>query len=167
MIYISFHEPHKKFKILCSYRDILLIFLLLFCQIHLFHFSSLFYPLIYFFNACKENLWLSYVICVHVFGRSLFWDGSGRLQRTRGLGRVRRRKGGFEREGTCVYLWLIHVDVWQKPTQYCKTIILQLKINKFKIFLKRVKASQWRSVSFRGQLKRSNGWVNVHYVFII
>ena len=26
-----------------------------------------------------------------------------------------------------VYLWLIHGDVWQKPTQYCKAIILQLK----------------------------------------
>ena len=26
---------------------------------------------------------------------------------------------------------LIHGDVWQKPTQYCKAIILQLKINKF------------------------------------
>ena len=35
-------------------------------------------------------------------------------------------------EGTYVYLWLIHVDVWQKPTQFCKAIILQLK-NKFKI----------------------------------
>ena len=35
----------------------------------------------------------------------------------------------FKREGTCVYLWLIHVDVWQKPKQYCKAIILQLKIN--------------------------------------
>ena len=31
------------------------------------------------------------------------------------------------REGTYVYLWLIHVDVWQKPTQYCKAVILQLK----------------------------------------
>ena len=31
-----------------------------------------------------------------------------------------------------MYLWLVHVDVWQKPTQYCKAIILQLKINKFK-----------------------------------
>ena len=39
--------------------------------------------------------------------------------------------GRYKREGTCVYLWLIHVDVWQKPTQYCKAIILQLKINKF------------------------------------
>ena len=32
---------------------------------------------------------------------------------------------------TCVYPWLIHVDVWQKPTQHCKAIIFQLKINKF------------------------------------
>ena len=30
-----------------------------------------------------------------------------------------------------VYLWLIHVDVGQKITQYCKDIILPLKINKF------------------------------------
>ena len=30
-----------------------------------------------------------------------------------------------------IYLWPIHVDGWQKPTQYCKAIILQLKINKF------------------------------------
>ena len=37
----------------------------------------------------------------------------------------------FKREGTYVYLWLIHVAIWQKPTQYCKAIILQLKINNF------------------------------------
>ena len=35
--------------------------------------------------------------------------------------------GRFKREGTYAYLWLIHVDVWQKPAQYCKAIILQLK----------------------------------------
>ena len=34
-------------------------------------------------------------------------------------------------EGTRVYLWLIHVVVWQKPTQHCKAIILQLKIIKY------------------------------------
>ena len=28
-----------------------------------------------------------------------------------------------------VYLWMIHVDVWQKTTKFCKAIILQLKIN--------------------------------------
>ena len=37
--------------------------------------------------------------------------------------------GRLERERTCVHLWLIRVDVWQKPAQYCKPIILQLKIN--------------------------------------
>ena len=37
------------------------------------------------------------------------WDGVG---------------GGREvkRKGTTLYLWLIHADVWQKPTQYCKAI---------------------------------------------
>ena len=39
--------------------------------------------------------------------------------------------GGREvQEGGDIYLWMIHVDVWRKPTQYCKAIILQLKINK-------------------------------------
>ena len=28
---------------------------------------------------------------------------------------------------THVHPWLIHVDVWQKPPQYCKVIIFQLK----------------------------------------
>ena len=39
--------------------------------------------------------------------------------------------GIFKREGTYVYLRMIHVDLWQKATQYYKAIILQLKI-KFK-----------------------------------
>ena len=42
----------------------------------------------------------------------------------------------FRREVTYVYLWLIHVVVWQRPTQHnynnCKTIILQLKKKKRK-----------------------------------
>ena len=29
--------------------------------------------------------------------------------------------------GTYVHPWLIHVNVWQKPLQYCKVISLQLK----------------------------------------
>ena len=37
------------------------------------------------------------------------------------------------REGTYVYLWLIHIVVWKKPIQHCKAIILQLKINFKKI----------------------------------
>ena len=38
-------------------------------------------------------------------------------------------EGRFKMEGTYVYLWLIHVLVWQKPTPHCKAIIIQLKIN--------------------------------------
>ena len=34
---------------------------------------------------------------------------------------------GFERERTCVYLWLMPVVIGEEPTQYCKTIILQLQ----------------------------------------
>ena len=34
----------------------------------------------------------------------------------------------LKREGAYVYLWLIHF-VWQKKTQHCKAIILQLKIS--------------------------------------
>jgi len=34
--------------------------------------------------------------------------------------------------GTYVHLWPIHVDICQKLSQYCKVIILQLKL----IFLK-------------------------------
>ena len=43
-----------------------------------------------------------------------------------GKGRVGER---LKREGTYVYLWLIYLVVQKKPTQHCKAIILQLKIN--------------------------------------
>ena len=46
--------------------------------------------------------------------------------------------GKFKREGTYVYLWLIHVDVWQKPMQHYKVIILQLK----RTFVKKIR-SDW------------------------
>jgi len=29
---------------------------------------------------------------------------------------------GFRMEGTYVYLWSVHVDVWQIPSQYCKVV---------------------------------------------
>jgi len=45
----------------------------------------------------------------------------------------RKMGGRFKREGIYVYLWLTHVEVWQKTTKIYKAIILQLKINK-KIF---------------------------------
>ena len=43
---------------------------------------------------------------------------------------VGREMGGAFKMGTHVHLWLIHVNVWQKPLQYCKIISLQL--NKFR-----------------------------------
>ena len=46
------------------------------------------------------------------------WDGEG------------GGKGDQAGWGTHVNPWLIHVNVWQKPLQYCKAISLQLiKIN--------------------------------------
>ena len=39
------------------------------------------------------------------------WDGEGGGK-------------GVQNGETHVHPWLIHVDVWQKPPQYCKVIIL-------------------------------------------
>ena len=55
--------------------------------------------------------------------------GAGALGRPRGIG-WRGRWGGGSGWGTHVNPWLIHVNVWQNPLQYCKVISLQLiKIN--------------------------------------
>ena len=54
---------------------------------------------------------------------------AGALGRPRGMGWGGRWEGGSG-WGTHVNPWLIHVNVWQKPLQYCKGISLQLmKIN--------------------------------------
>ena len=50
---------------------------------------------------------------------------AGTLGRPRGMGWRGRREGGSG-WGTHVNPWLIHVNVWQKPLQYCKVISLQL-----------------------------------------
>ena len=53
----------------------------------------------------------------------------GALGRPRGIGWRGRWEGGL-RWGIYVNPWLIHVNVWQKPLDYCKVISLQLiKIN--------------------------------------
>ena len=46
-----------------------------------------------------------------LFNKLEEWDGEG-------------SGWGFRREATYVYLWPIHVDVCQEPSQYCKVIIL-------------------------------------------
>ena len=62
--------------------------------------------------------------------------------------------GQFKREGTYVNLWLIHVDVWQKLTQYCKAVIIQLKIKKKKrMSLELAGNPQERSLTEKSTLK--------------
>ena len=65
--------------------------------------------------------------------------GAGALGRPRGMGWGGRQEGGSG-WGTHVNPWLIHVNVWQKPLQYCKVISLQqIKINgKIKIKIKKI-----------------------------
>ena len=44
------------------------------------------------------------------------------------MGGMWREMGGrFKKEGIYVYLRLIHTEVWQKTTKFCKAIILQEK----------------------------------------
>ena len=43
--------------------------------------------------------------------------------------------GKTQEVGTYVYFWVSHTVIWQKPTQYCKAISLQLQIEKI---LKRI-----------------------------
>ena len=63
-------------------------------------------------------------------------------EKERDLGWGGRWEGGSG-WGICVNPWLIHVNVWQKPLQYCKVISLQL----IKINGKRKRAGlEWTSV---------------------
>ena len=61
------------------------------------------------------------------------WDGEG-------------GKRGIQDSGTHVHPWLIHVDVWQKPVQYCKVISLQKnKINRYSQVWKKKEKESWLS----------------------
>ena len=71
--------------------------------------------------------------------------GVGALEQLRGMGWGGRWEGGSG-WGTHVNPWLIYVNVWKKPLQYCKVIICQLmkiigKKRKKKLLL-------WYSASF-------------------
>ena len=61
----------------------------------------------------------------------MLWAGGTGM--TLGDGMGRDMEGGLWM-GAHVCLWLIHVNVWQKPLQYCKVISLQL--NNFFFFKK-------------------------------
>ena len=75
---------------------------------------------------------------------------TGKTQRNR----VEREAGRGSGWGTHGNPWLIHVNVWQKPLQYCKVISLQLtKINGKK---------SWNTHTKKCALN-----VAIHYVFIL
>ena len=78
-----------------------------------------------------ENSIETYIIICEIDRQSRFkaWD---RVLRARTLGWPWEMGWGGKWEGgsgwgTDVHPWLIHVNVWQKPLQYCKVISLQLK----------------------------------------
>ena len=80
---------------------------------------------------------------------------AGALGRPRGMGWGGRWEGGSG-WGTHVNPWLIHVNVWQKPLQYCKVISLQLiKINE----KKKIKARE-TARTLTGPLGEGWGWVS-------
>ena len=61
-----------------------------------------------------------------------------------------RWERGSRGSGHNVYLWLIHVHVWQKLTQFCKPIILQLK--------KKIGVTNKKESTSQGRGHRFNPW---------
>ena len=97
--------------------------------------------------------------------------GPHALGRPRGIGQRGRWERGSGR-GIHVNLWLIHVNVWQKPLQYCKVISLQLIKNKERkkerMYRVRKGQSDWKSkiisetilsVLFLGFNNMNGGWI--------
>ena len=93
----------------------------------------------------REALSWEELFCDNVEG----WDGIGDGRR-------------FKREETYINLWLIHVDMWQKPTEYCNAIILQLKIHKY---IRKQKASVLVFTMDPGpQAGLCSCWVSLYYI---
>ena len=70
-----------------------------------------------YITMCKTDSQWEYAVCLRELKQGLCINLEGWIGKEMG--------GRFTREGTSVHL--IHVDVWQKTTKFCKSIILQLK----------------------------------------
>ena len=79
---------------------------------------------------------------------------AGALGRPRGMGCGGRQEGGSG-WGTHVNPWLIHVNVWQKPLQYCKVISLQL----IKINVKKEKKKKTKKENLYRHFGRDLYWI--------
>lgn len=88
---------------------------------------SIFLSCFRFFRGLTTVVYYKLVYCLSPALKCQFLEGTIYFCVLGGYNRARHRKK--ECKGTC--LWLIHADVRQKPTQYCRAIILQLKINNF------------------------------------
>ena len=77
--------------------------------------------------------------------------------------------GRFKREGLYVYLWLIHVALWQKTKKFYKAIILQLKKKAETLLCQQ--RSVWSKLWFFGshvwmwELDRKESWVPKNWCF--
>ena len=92
-------------------------------------------------TICKINSQWEFAIYLRKLKQQLCitlegWDGEG--------------DGNFKKEGIYVYLWLIHVEVWQKTAKFSKTIILQQNT---KWFFRKA-SILWHSAFFRVQLSQ-------------
>ena len=72
-----------------------------------------------YISMCKIDSQWEFVVWLRELKQGLSiilegWDGAGDWREV-------------QKEGIYVYLWLIHVEVWQETTEFCKAIILQEK----------------------------------------
>ena len=66
---------------------------------------------------------------------------SSALWQPRGVG------GMYKSEGTYIYILLIHTDIWQKPAQNCKAVILQSKKKKCSLIAWNIQDSPFSRLS--------------------
>ena len=94
---------------------------------------------------------------------------AGALGQPRGMRWGRRWEGGSG-WGTHVHPWLIHVNVWQKPLQYCKVISLQWELDYkqswapkngcfWTVVLEKILESPWDCKEIQPVHPRGDSWI--------